>query len=197
MKGARSSWNILRGARYTILGTPGLELRVQNALSHGICTEQFNSAGPFFENVGIRYSFLTRVAPIGLIASEIPVCVSVSRTGRRTVLLRIYIVQSLSVVFWLSCLPLDPKLTGSHPAKGDGFLGNCSTISFGGEVKSAVPCKILRHVKDPYRLKVDKIHRHFTPSLSCFVTRCLLITAIDPLWVNQEWLELMWGSTVD
>jgi hypothetical protein len=151
MKGARSPWNIFRGARYTILGTPGLELRVQNALSHGICTEQFNSAGPFFENVGIRYSFLTRVAPVGLIVSEIPVYVSVSK--RRTVLLRIYIVQSLSVVSWLSCLPLDPKLTGSHPAKGDGFLGNCSTISFGGEVKSMVPCKILRLLKIPTGLK--------------------------------------------
>jgi hypothetical protein len=42
------------------------------------------------------------------------------------------------------------------PAKDDGFLRAIkvrSTTSFGQEVKPAVPCrKILRHVKDPYKV---------------------------------------------
>jgi hypothetical protein len=43
---------------------------------------------------------------------------------------------------------------GSNLAKDDGFLmviKICSMTSFGGEVKSSIPCyKIIWHVKEPY-----------------------------------------------
>jgi hypothetical protein len=59
---------------------------------------------------------------------------------------------------------------------------------------------ILWNVKDPYSIKeilTGKIHGHVFPSFSCFATRCLLITMGELWWMNQEWLELKWGSTVD
>jgi hypothetical protein len=62
---------------------------------------------------------------------------------------------------------LDPRVVGSNPAEGDGFLREIkirSTTSFGGEIKPSVPCHdILWHVKDPYSMKeilVSKIHGH-------------------------------------
>jgi hypothetical protein len=68
-------------------------------------------------------------------------------------------------------MPLDPRFADSNPAEGDGFLSAikiCSTSSFGGEVKPAVPySNISRHFKDPYGMKeilVVKIHGHFSPS---------------------------------
>jgi hypothetical protein len=50
-------------------------------------------------------------------------------------------------------LPLDPRFTGSNPAEDDGILRVikiCTMTSFVGEVKLAVPYKILWHVKDPF-----------------------------------------------
>jgi hypothetical protein len=51
-----------------------------------------------------------------------------------------------------------------------------NTTSFGGEVKPSVPCRV-QQVKDPYNCEngffVGKIYAHFSPSLSCFATRCL------------------------
>jgi hypothetical protein len=44
----------------------------------------------------------------------------------------------------VACLPLDPRFTGSNPAEDNGFLRVikiCSMTSFGGEVKSSVPCR--------------------------------------------------------
>jgi hypothetical protein len=79
----------------------------------------------------------------------------------------------------VACLPLDPRFVGSNPAKNDGFLRTIkirSTTSF-REVKPLVPCrKILRHVNEPYKYVkwylAGKIHGHFSPSVSCFGTRC-------------------------
>jgi hypothetical protein len=44
----------------------------------------------------------------------------------------------------VACLPLDPRFAGSNPAEDYGFLRvikMCSTTSFGGDVKSSVPCR--------------------------------------------------------
>jgi hypothetical protein len=44
--------------------------------------------------------------------------------------------------------------------------------------------------KEPYRYErryfTVKIHGHFLPSVSCFATRCLLVTARELWWMNQE-----------
>jgi hypothetical protein len=63
-------------------------------------------------------------------------------------------------------LAIGPK--GSNQAEDTGFLRAikvCSTTSFRGEVKLAVPCrKILQHVKDPCSMKeilTGYIHGHF------------------------------------
>jgi hypothetical protein len=45
------------------------------------------------------------------------------------------IYKVASVVWWLACLPLDPRFSSSNPAEGHKML---SASSFGGEVK---PCK--------------------------------------------------------
>jgi hypothetical protein len=53
----------------------------------------------------------------------------------------------------VACLPLDQRFAGSYLAEGDGFLRAIkipSTTFFGGEVKTLVPSKILRRVKEPY-----------------------------------------------
>jgi hypothetical protein len=48
------------------------------------------------------------------------------------------------------------KFAGSDPAEDDGYLGETkilSTTSFLGKVEPLAPCrKILRHVKDSYRV---------------------------------------------
>jgi hypothetical protein len=44
----------------------------------------------------------------------------------------------------VACWPLVPKFAGSNP--GENIL---STPSFGGELKPSVPCRALRHVKEP------------------------------------------------
>jgi hypothetical protein len=48
-------------------------------------------------------------------------------------------------------LAVGPKINGSKPAEGDELLRALeirSTTSFRGDVKSLVPCKILRNVKE-------------------------------------------------
>jgi hypothetical protein len=50
-------------------------------------------------------------------------------------------------------LAIGPKVLGFKPGEDyrcSRAMKICSTTSFGGEVKPAEPCKILRHVKDPY-----------------------------------------------
>jgi hypothetical protein len=47
----------------------------------------------------------------------------------------------------VACLPLDPRFAGSNPAEDDGFsrvMKIRGTTSFGGEVKSSVPCRTAR-----------------------------------------------------
>ncbi len=55
----------------------------------------------------------------------------------------------LEVAYW----PLVPKFAGSNSTEAVGFFRAkkkiLSTPSFGGEVKPSVPCRTLRHVKDP------------------------------------------------
>jgi hypothetical protein len=46
----------------------------------------------------------------------------------------------------VACWPLVLKFAGSNPAEAVGFF---STPSYGGEVKPSVPCRALRHVKEP------------------------------------------------
>jgi hypothetical protein len=113
---------------------------------------------------------------------------------------------SPSVVQWLVCLPLDSRFTGSNPAEDNGFLMAIkihSTTSFGGEVKLSVPrSSILWHVKEPYRYKkrylVGKIHGHFSPSFSCFTTRCLcwLLPDSSGGWIRNDQNSRR-GCTID
>jgi hypothetical protein len=53
----------------------------------------------------------------------------------------------------VACWPLVPKFAGSNPAEAVGFFGRkkkiLNTPSFGEEVKPSVPCRALRHVKEP------------------------------------------------
>jgi hypothetical protein len=85
------------------------------------------------------------------------------------------------VALCLASLLLYPGFTGSKPAEDEGFLRAIkirSTTSFGGEVKPSVSCrKILWRVKRTRRVWnrhfVCEIHGHFTPTFSCFATRCL------------------------
>jgi hypothetical protein len=73
------------------------------------------------------------------------------------------------------------KVPGSNPSEDDGFLRVIkirSTISFGGEVNPSAPCKILRHVKGPCRVKHTlqaKLTDFFLQVSPCFASRCLLV----------------------
>jgi hypothetical protein len=53
----------------------------------------------------------------------------------------------LEVAYWR----LVPEFVGSNPAEAIGFFGRkiLSAPSFGEELKPSVPCRALRHVKDP------------------------------------------------
>jgi hypothetical protein len=81
----------------------------------------------------------------------------------------------------VSVLAIGFKVRMFKPGRCDGFLNKMkirSMTSIGGEVKPSTPCrKILRQVKNPYCMKeillVDKSHGYFSPSFSCFATRCL------------------------
>jgi hypothetical protein len=86
-----------------------------------------------------------------------------------------------SVVWWLACWPLVPKLAGSTPAEAVGFF-SCEKIlsmpSFGGEVKPWVPCcsfaackKILQ---SPWKLHCRlNLIGHFSPIIPPFGDRGL------------------------
>jgi hypothetical protein len=75
-------------------------------------------------------------------------------------------------------LAMGPKICGFKPVPGRRiFRGD--KIPYARFLKPSVPCrKILLHVKIPYSMKdvlVGKIHGHFSPSFSCFETRCWLL----------------------
>jgi hypothetical protein len=84
---------------------------------------------------------------------------------------------SPSVVYWLACLPLDPRYYGSNPAEGNIFLRAIKvgrTSYFGREVKPSALCEILRRVKDHYDYERDISKAKFIISFavsSCFATR--------------------------
>jgi hypothetical protein len=104
-------------------------------------------------------------------------------------------------VWWLSCLQFDPRFASSNPIQEDGFLREIkilSTTFFIGEAVFPSPCRNILHVKEPCGIKKRfrwKVHRHFSPSFSWFATRCLCW--LIPESMNQGWLELRWGRTVD
>jgi hypothetical protein len=76
---------------------------------------------------------------------------------------------------------LNSWFAGSNLAKDNGFLRLIkiqSMTSFGVKAKPLVPCcKILWHVKEPHKYERDtskaKFSSHFSPSFSCFATKCL------------------------
>jgi hypothetical protein len=64
----------------------------------------------------------------------------------------------LSVVYRLSCLPLNPRFAGLNLAEDYGFLRAIkirSTTSFGGEGKCQPHAEILRHVKEPAEYEIN------------------------------------------
>jgi hypothetical protein len=69
----------------------------------------------------------------------------------------------------VACCLLVPKFTGSNPAEASDFSVEkiLSTPFFGGEVKPSVPCRVLRHVKEPKSdvevATFGKILGHFSP----------------------------------
>jgi hypothetical protein len=96
------------------------------------------------------------------------------------------------VVVVVACLQLDPRFAGSSPAEDDGFLGVIkirSTTSFGGDVKSSVPCRRFTACKRTLRAWKDALQAKFSghvshPCLSCFATRWLWQT-------NQDWVKIV------
>jgi hypothetical protein len=100
--------------------------------------------------------------------------------------------KSLSVVWWLSYLPLDPRFTGSNPADDDGFLRALrirSTTFF--ERNESRPSHVVRYygmLQDPYDMNeilVAKIHGYLLPGFSAFLLG-VFVTARELWWVNQE-----------
>jgi len=63
----------------------------------------------------------------------------------------------------VTCWPLVPKFTGSHPVENVGFLGRkkiLSTPSFGGEVKPSVPCRSFTACKRSLNVTWKAVFRH-------------------------------------
>jgi hypothetical protein len=87
---------------------------------------------------------------------------------------------------FLACSPLDPRFAGSIPTEVDGFLSVIkirSTTSFGGEVKSSVPCRRFTACKRTLRawiepvMSVSKIQAAIShPSL---LTACQMALAVS------------------
>jgi hypothetical protein len=93
----------------------------------------------------------------------------------------------------------------SNPAEDDGFIWAIeisSTTFCRGQVKPSAPYrKILRHVKERYgvwdRCFSCKINEHFSPRFSLLRYQVSLLVFARRSWMNQEWLELRWGTTMD
>jgi hypothetical protein len=90
-------------------------------------------------------------------------------------------------------LAIVPKVCGLKPGRGRWIFmidkNHVARLPSRGSEANCPCLKILWHAKDPYSIKeifLGKIHRHFSPSFSCFATRCLLVTARELWWVNQE-----------
>jgi hypothetical protein len=97
----------------------------------------------------------------------------------------------------VSVLATGPKVRGFKPGQGrEDFKGDKirSTPSFGGEVKPSVPCRRLRHIKEPYehdRCSLAKFSgRVFHPRFTCSATRwCLPALLTDVPGGRIRWLE--------
>jgi hypothetical protein len=89
--------------------------------------------------------------------------------------------QLSSVVWWIACMQLDPRLIGWNLAKGDKNLQH--TFLRRGS-KTIDPChKVLWHVKEPFKLwKRYFVRQKFIISFdssSCFVTRWLVVGLLE------------------
>jgi hypothetical protein len=86
-------------------------------------------------------------------------------------------------------LATGPMVHGFNPAEDIRFLMAIkihSKTSFRGAFG---PYKIFKNIKDPYSMKRDTFRLNSVISWqvsSCFATRCLLVTARELWWVNQE-----------
>jgi hypothetical protein len=79
-----------------------------------------------------------------------------------------------SVVWWLCFLPLEPRFAGSNPAEDDGFFSAIKSLArlFVEKVKPSTPCrKILRNVKEPYRIWRIILRHNLPPSFFWLATR--------------------------
>jgi hypothetical protein len=75
----------------------------------------------------------------------------------------------------VSVLYISSKVRGFKPGRGRWICNGEKFLRRG--IKPSVPCrKTLWHVKESYwyesRYLLSKIHDHFSPSVSCFATRC-------------------------
>jgi hypothetical protein len=94
----------------------------------------------------------------------------------------------------INVLSIGLKVRGLKPGRGRWILKGDKircTIFFRREIKPSVLYReILGHVKNPYRYEnryfIGKIQGHFSPSFSCFATRCLLVIAGELWWMKQE-----------
>jgi hypothetical protein len=88
----------------------------------------------------------------------------------------------------ISVLPIRCKVRGFKPGRGRWILKGNKNL--GGEVKLAVPCKILCHVKEPYIMKRDTSRQNsrifLVKSLLLRYQISLLVIARELWWINKE-----------
>jgi hypothetical protein len=79
-------------------------------------------------------------------------------------------------------LAIGPKFAGSDPAQDDGFLRAiqiCSTTSFGGEIKQAVPCcKFSLLVKRHLQYKRDTCRQNSWTFIAKFLPLCYWVSLL-------------------
>jgi hypothetical protein len=96
-----------------------------------------------------------------------------------------FIYKVASVVWWLACLPLDPRFSSSNPAEGDKML---SASSFGGEVK---PCMVIY-----LRFCASSWHSALVlrkPSLAFYLH---LLLSEATIWLGLLYVKALWDSKV-
>jgi hypothetical protein len=96
-----------------------------------------------------------------------------------------------------SKLNIGPKILGFEHGGGRWILRPItipSTISFGVEVKSSVPChNIYGTLKNPISMK-NILHRQNLAAISCQVSHASLLGNCQRALLD-EWLERIWGLT--
>jgi hypothetical protein len=103
------------------------------------------------------------------------------------------------------CLPLDPRFAGSYPAEDDGFLRAIHIWArLPSEEKWSRRLRVVRFysmLKIPANMKEILRRQNYTDiPLQVSLLRYyvpLLVIARELWWMNQEWLDLRWGSAVD